>query len=456
MIRSGDSWSVVAIDFQPAIAFQPMTPALARAANAVKAQQTLQTITGRNTMKTLSCFFLVISFSLLAACGGGSASGPNDNSGSSDQSTDPNTGGQDTGNNQAQIARGKLIYENSLSYANDFACSSCHALTEPASDGFIRAGHPIGDATRRDTFKNGRVASFLDSAKSCLSEWMNANQNSLWDENSADYQDLLAYLKDQDKGDGAALPISYTIQAPQTGAFANGDATRGKATFEASCALCHGSTNQGTNIGPAIGSTNPDLIAAKARLSGKTDSAVYDQLLGGSMPFWSLERMSDSDLADTIAHIQKLISDASNNNNTDNGTNEGGGNTSNCGSDHPKVGSIAQLVPPPGNADQLYMVSGQARIVDNCTIRLENFNYTGRGIRVRVFGGKNGNYASNVVDMVLPNGIDNLVRSRPYVNETFDVSLPTGASLDDFDGVSIWCTGIGESFGDGLFEALNF
>src|SRR5687767_5713184 len=58
-------------------------------------------------------------------------------------------------------ALGRSVYETPLADGNSFSCATCHALTEPSADGLRRPGHPIGDATRRRHWKNGKAATFL-------------------------------------------------------------------------------------------------------------------------------------------------------------------------------------------------------------------------------------------------------------------------------------------------------
>ena len=37
--------------------------------------------------------------------------------------------------------------------------------------------------------------------------------------------------------------------------------------------------------------------------------------------------------------------------------------------------------------------------------------------------------------------------------ETVYAQLPEGLTLDDLDGISVWCVPVAASFGDGLFQA---
>src|ERR1041384_6211788 len=56
---------------------------------------------------------------------------------------------------------GRDVYEEPLSDGNTFSCKTCHALSEPSDDGLRRPGHPIGNATRRSRWKQGKVTNFL-------------------------------------------------------------------------------------------------------------------------------------------------------------------------------------------------------------------------------------------------------------------------------------------------------
>jgi len=39
-----------------------------------------------------------------------------------------------------------------------------------------------------------------------------------------------------------------------------------------------------------------------------------------------------------------------------------------------------------------------------------------------------------------------------YDNASFTLTLPESITLDDFNGVSVWCVPVGTSFGDGIFQ----
>jgi Electron transfer DM13 len=104
-----------------------------------------------------------------------------------------------------------------------------------------------------------------------------------------------------------------------------------------------------------------------------------------------------------------------------------------------KVGKTAAL------STLAHMVSGQATIVDSCTIEITNFNYDGGGLTVYVYGGLGGNYKNGFP--IGPN-----LQGTAYKNKTLRVSLKAG-DIDKLDGISIWCSDVNADFGNASFAA---
>ena len=132
---------------------------------------------------------------------------------------------------------------------------------------------------------------------------------------------------------------------------------------------------------------------------------------------------------------------STNNQTTTNSNNNTNGNTNNvagCGTSHPRVGQSLVL------STRSHGVSGTATVIDDCTIEVEGFNYDGGGVDVRFYGGLGGNYV-NGFPMT-----DDLVGTR-FTNDQLTITIPDGRSLDDIDGLSVWCFDFSVSFGDGLF-----
>ena len=223
--------------------------------------------------------------------------------------------------------------------------------------------------------------------------------------------------------------------------LSGGNVEAGKTLFNTSCTVCHGDDGVGTGIGPRVAGIGltPEYIGRRVRLSGRSDSSVYAGLLGGIMPFWSADRLSDDQLRDIVAYLTDESTTAPTDPDPGPGDNPTPGQ-GNCGTDHPMVGQTANLT------TRFHDVAGTATVIDNCTIQIDQFSYDGEGIIVEIYGGTQGNYNRPVGFPITGD-----IVGRRFNNETYLVPLPSHVSLDDFDGISVWCSAVGVSFGDGQF-----
>ena len=320
---------------------------------------------------------------------------------------------------------------------NAFACSSCHALEEPAQDGIRRAGHQVGDAFKRPTFKNGQLTSLLDAVNSCRTEWMNATPFAT---TQPAWTSLSSYLEEAAVSRDANT-LTFEIVSPPTG-LTGGDADEGMRIFNSSCSICHGTNAVGTTRAPAISGTSlsRQAIAGRIRTSGSTQSDVYDGLTGGKMPFFASDRLSDSELIHILAYLENteaanvepVMSSVRVDISLANVTTE-------CGSDHALVGKSLTF------STKFHQVAGTATVVDNCTIHLDSFTFDGQGIDIRVYTGSNGSFRAG-------QSISKDLLGMPFNQGSAILHLPLSVSLDDFDSLSIWCVPIGISFGDGVFQ----
>ncbi len=404
----------------------------------------------------MSRIFLTLVFVSVAlyGCGGGS-SNKNSNATASTSSSGENS----SANNQSSSSeasspstKGQLVYEKPLG-GSRFACADCHALDETGqldAEGFRRAGHPIGDALRRPHFKNTQLGTFVDAANSCLDEWMGTNIT--WNNNSEDYLALKTYLTTQDTGNGDAPALTFTLKTTDT-PTEQGRVEAGRITFNQTCAVCHGENGEWANNPRGIdiryitnSAADAAAVASKVRRSGRSNSDVYEGLVGGIMPFWSAERLSDQELADITAFLGAATLNT--------GTTPGTPvptpppTTEACDATSPRIGQMAAL------RTLQHGVSGTATIVDNCTIKITNFNYDGQGVDVEFYASPNiaefaingGNYYS-----ITPNR-NFLRQSQPYVNEEITITLPAGSSVDNLGAISLWCVDFDIDFGSGSFQ----
>ncbi|MBX2823920.1 MAG: DM13 domain-containing protein [Gammaproteobacteria bacterium] len=112
-----------------------------------------------------------------------------------------------------------------------------------------------------------------------------------------------------------------------------------------------------------------------------------------------------------------------------------------CGDDHPAVGRVATL------ATFFHDVSGTVRIVDNCTLQVTGFNYDGGGPSVYFYGALDAAYASEDAFIIGPQ-----LNGTVFQESSLTLKIPDGKTLDDFNGVSVWCADFDVDFGSGMFQ----
>ncbi|MEM7016849.1 MAG: DM13 domain-containing protein [Pseudomonadota bacterium] len=364
------------------------------------------------------------------------------------------------------IAKGRdggAIFTNALTPFSTFSCSSCHAISEAngfAMDGIRRAGHPLENATRRPTFKNGGIDDFLAAVNICVTEWMNgeplASDDPTW-------INLQNWLRDQNTVEVADALFFQVVQPPAQ--LTGGDETLGRASFNKRCIVCHGIDGTGTQLAPAITNKNlpAELIARRVRTSGRTNSAAYAGLTGGVMPFWSADRLSDHELLDIIAYVAGPAEPINPTNPTSptNPTNPTSpadpdenimeemddppdvSTGTGCTSTSSKIGQQAVF------STFAHDVSGTATIIDDWTIEITNFSFDGGGINVQIYLGVGGDFRESRGGF---SSSGNLV-GTPFSNGTLRITLPAGRTPADFDSISVWCVPVGASFGDGFFSS---
>ncbi|MBW8191754.1 DM13 domain-containing protein [Neiella marina] len=114
---------------------------------------------------------------------------------------------------------------------------------------------------------------------------------------------------------------------------------------------------------------------------------------------------------------------------------------SNCGNGHAKVGQSGHFQTYSHN------VAGTATFIDNCTIEITNFDYDGEGPEVYFYAALNSQFDSP--DAFI---IGERLTGTVFSNDTLQVSLPQGKSLDDLDSLSVWCVDFSVDFGSLTFD----
>ena len=273
---------------------------------------------------------------------------------------------------------GGVIFTTPISNNSTFTCSSCHAMSETdgfAVDALRRPGHSMENVTQRPSFKNGQLTELLDAVNICVTEWMNGTALT---ETDTDWINLNNWLADQATLDVAEPIVSEVVDPPQS--LTGGDSANGRALFNESCIVCHGFDGTGTQLAPQITELglSAELIANRVRTSGRIDSAAYQGLTGGIMPFWAADRLSDGELIDIIAFVSQGSNDdvmmGMDNVDVDSG----------CSTSDPRVGQTAII------NGLFHAVAGTATIIDGCTIQITGFAFDGGGINTQIYLGLDG------------------------------------------------------------------
>ena len=110
------------------------------------------------------------------------------------------------------------------------------------------------------------------------------------------------------------------------------------------------------------------------------------------------------------------------------------------------ISSLPEEVHPQDRADFSrgpYGIEGSVVIIDETTLRFENFSYDGRAPGAYIRLGAAG-ISPITVGRELPR----------YDNATFEVMLPSGESTLDYVWVEIWCKPFNTSFAKAVFTSL--
>ena len=202
-------------------------------------------------------------------------------------------------------------FELSTSTYNRFACSTCHYFTATAPAGRIYPGGSLHDSASRPDWFDGYSKQYLDSVNFCLLYFMRGEQLVPGD---ADGDALYEYLASISP-DTTAPAVHYTFVLNLTALnVATGDKVHGKTLYDEACRVCHGSPGSGsgrisaatTALSAQLASDYDTLFPGVDHNVVVTEKVRHGQFygIGGNMPFFSEEALSDSDLTDLLAYLQ--------------------------------------------------------------------------------------------------------------------------------------------------------
>lgn len=176
---------------------------------------------------------------------------------------------------------------------------------------------------------------------------------------------------------------------------------------------------------------NENIHTLAANLTVDFSSADFDNQVAQLVIDNNAVNISLISAAQAVMHFENTL------------TGSTGNEPSGCGNDHPSVGYT-------GSFNTLaHDVTGDAEIIDNCTISITNFNYDATAPAVYFYADNTGSSTTESFTL----GDELRKDSNPYNNATITVKLPNGTTLNDINTFSVWCVDFSVSFGDLTFTA---
>lgn len=204
------------------------------------------------------------------------------------------------------LARDRAL---SPSPSNLFACTTCHA-TQVVTEAFPRRlpGATLLGAAQRPRLWGGKLTYLRDAVDQCLVDFMRGTRLL---EDDLQGLALLAYLQSIAPAPDTEKPCTV-VQNVDTNYLAQvpmGNAERGEVGYRLACAYCHGQVHTGSGrLGERVSIVPDDTIrsfgAAQARaiIIEKVRHGRYFGI-GGNMPFYCQEVLSDAELGDIMAYM---------------------------------------------------------------------------------------------------------------------------------------------------------
>ena len=209
--------------------------------------------------------------------------------------------------------RGEELFhssELSPSSLNRFACADCHETGPGAGPTSGLPGYRLHGAAARSRYWGGDYTTLRDATDACLVFFMRGEPLADDDEEfHALYEYLLALAPD----DAPAEPYPFTV-VENVQDVPRGDAGRGAEVYQVACQGCHGeafTAGSGSILRepvplPGVADTYP------AEFPGVDPSLVVIEKvrhgrffgIGGEMPLFSLEAMSDEDLGALLDYLE--------------------------------------------------------------------------------------------------------------------------------------------------------
>lgn len=188
---------------------------------------------------------------------------------------------------------------------NAWSCATCHSVWD--QDPRMVSGGNLAGVTKRPSWFGGRELRLIDAASFCYVYFMRGPGPLSPDEPRS--RALYEYLDSLKPGPTTAVPMTLVLTAADV---PRGDKTRGEAVYQAACRECHGDTNTGRGQNSVLASKLPNVASEYPTLfPGESPAVVFVEKIrhgqffqvGGNMPFFSKEALSDEDLGALLTYL---------------------------------------------------------------------------------------------------------------------------------------------------------
>jgi thiosulfate dehydrogenase len=193
---------------------------------------------------------------------------------------------------------------------NPFSCADCHRTTAApdADDDRIVPGAPLYGTVARERWWGGQALSLIDAVDTCIVYFMRGQE---LDATSDKGKALYEYLKSISP-DGSPSDILPMTVVENVVAIPLGDATRGADLYRRACQYCHGEAHTGEGnilvrkvILPEVANDYDTLFPGVAHGLVATEVVRHGRFfdVGGTMPFFTTELLTDEQLGDILAFL---------------------------------------------------------------------------------------------------------------------------------------------------------
>ena len=207
----------------------------------------------------------------------------------------------------AQLFRDARFAESAF---NRFACSTCHATTQGADPQRILSGGTLYDVAARPRFLGGQTLRLLDAVNFCYVYFMRGVALSKSEPKAKALYEYLLALSPSARSPNASAPQVPMTLVRDVVDVPPGDAVAGRALYSKACGECHGALGSGAgrisesaSLLPQVTTTYgvdfPGVPAARVVIEKVRHGQFFG--VGGNMPFYSREALSDADLASILA-----------------------------------------------------------------------------------------------------------------------------------------------------------